>query len=41
MGGACGTDGREEKCIVFSLGKREGKKPFGRARIILNSISKE
>jgi hypothetical protein len=26
---------------MFSLEKREGKKPFGRARIILNSISEK
>ena len=31
MGGACGTYGGEESCIVL-VGKPEGKRPLGRPR---------
>jgi hypothetical protein len=32
MGGACGTYGREERCIQGLLGTPEGKRPLGRPR---------
>jgi len=32
MGGACSTDGRDEKCKQCLALKTEGKRPLGRAR---------
>jgi hypothetical protein len=32
MGGACRTDGRNEKCIQYLIGTPERKRPFGRLR---------
>jgi hypothetical protein len=42
MGGACGTYGREERCVQGLVGRTEEKRPFGRSgvngRLILNWI---
>jgi hypothetical protein len=32
MGLACGTYGRQERCIQGLVGRSEGKRPFGRPR---------
>jgi hypothetical protein len=32
MGWACGTHGRDEKCIQILIGKSEGKRPLGRPK---------
>jgi len=32
MGRACNTNGRDEKCIRYFVGKPEGKIPLGRPR---------
>jgi hypothetical protein len=32
MGGACGTSGRDEKCVHVLVGKPEGKRLLGRPR---------
>jgi hypothetical protein len=32
MGGTCGTNGREERCIVVLVGRIERKRPLERPR---------
>jgi hypothetical protein len=32
MGGTCSTDGRDEECIKYLIGKPEEKTPLGRPR---------
>jgi hypothetical protein len=32
MGGACSTDGRDEKFMQYFVGKSEENRPFGRPR---------
>jgi hypothetical protein len=36
MGGACGMNGGEHRCIDGSVGKPAVKRPLGRARLIWN-----
>ena len=38
MGGACGTYGRQERCIQGVAGKHEGRRAFGIRRRIEDDI---